>query len=132
MRTFLPITGPGGRALTPKEKIALALLAVTLIVCVLTMIAGEQVFVSGTAQNPVFELIAIPSRLLGGGVLAKLSRRFGEGLVNGALTARVGVAAIEVCRPLPFTALPRPKARNLIGRALRGFVPGQTDAPARD
>jgi len=70
MRTFLPITGPGGRALTPKEKIALALLAITLIVCVLTMIAGEQVFVSGTAQNPVFELIAIPSRLLGGGVLA--------------------------------------------------------------
>ena len=26
----------------------------------------------------------------GGGVLAKVSRRFGEGVVNGALTARVG------------------------------------------
>ncbi|CAG0908742.1 unnamed protein product, partial [Cyprideis torosa] len=33
--------------------------------------------------------------ILGGGVLGKLSRRFGEGLVNGGLTARVGVAAIE-------------------------------------
>ncbi|MEM1315822.1 MAG: TIGR01620 family protein, partial [Pseudomonadota bacterium] len=43
--------------------------------------------------------------MVGGGALAKLSRRFGEGLVNGALTARVGVAAIEVCRPLPFAAL---------------------------
>ena len=32
--------------------------------------------------------------LAGGGALAQLSRRFGEGLVNGALTARVGVAAI--------------------------------------
>ncbi len=62
--------------------------------------------------------------VLGGGALAKLSRRFGEGLVNGALTARVGVAAMEVCRPLPFRSLPRPRARSLIARALRGFVPG--------
>lgn len=59
----------------------------------------------------------------GGGVLAKLSRRFGEGLVNGALTARVGIAAMEVCRPLPFDALPAPKVTNLIGRALAGFLP---------
>ena len=64
----------------------------------------------------------------GGGVLAKLSRRFGEGLVNGALTARVGVAAMEVCRPLPFDALPAPKVTNLMGRALAGFLPaGKAD-----
>lgn len=56
--------------------------------------------------------------VLGGGALAKLSRRFGEGLVNGALTARVGAAAIEVCRPLPFEALERPKARKLVAAAL--------------
>ncbi|QYK41308.1 MAG: TIGR01620 family protein [Paracoccaceae bacterium] len=59
----------------------------------------------------------------GGGVLSKLSRRFGEGLVNGALTARVGVAAMEVCRPMPFAALPRPKVSNLVGRALSGLIP---------
>ena len=41
--------------------------------------------------------------------------------MNGALTARVGVAAIDVCRPLPFAALPRPKVSNLIGRALTGL-----------
>lgn len=57
----------------------------------------------------------------GGGVLAKLSRRFGEGIVNGALTARVGIAAIEVCRPLPFIAQPRPKVGNLVARGLRGL-----------
>lgn len=57
----------------------------------------------------------------GGHVFARLSRRFGEGVVNGALTARVGVAAMEVCRPLPFAALPRPKVSNLIGRALAGL-----------
>jgi len=57
----------------------------------------------------------------GGHVFARLSRRFGEGVVNGALTARVGIAAMEVCRPLPFAALPRPRVSNLIGRALAGL-----------
>ena len=57
----------------------------------------------------------------GGGVLAKVSRRFGEGVVNGALTARVGIAAMEVCRPLPFMAQPRPKVGNLVTRGLRGL-----------
>lgn len=57
----------------------------------------------------------------GGGLLSKLSRRFGEGVVNGALTARVGVAALEVCRPLPFAALPKPRVTNLVSRALAGL-----------
>ena len=57
----------------------------------------------------------------GGGLLSKLSRRFGEGVVNGALTARVGIAAMEVCRPLPFIAQPRPKVGNLVARGLRGL-----------
>ncbi len=60
--------------------------------------------------------------LLGGSVLSKLSRRFGEGLVNGALSARVGVAAIEVCRPLPFSAGRRPSVRGIVGRALSGLM----------
>ncbi len=59
--------------------------------------------------------------VLGGSILGKLSRRFGEGLVNGALTARVGVAAMEVCRPLPFTAGRRPSVRGIIGRSLTGL-----------
>ena len=58
----------------------------------------------------------------GGGVLSKLSRRFGEGVVNGALTARVGLAAMELCRPLPFVALERPAVSSLVKRALAGLV----------
>ena len=57
----------------------------------------------------------------GGGVLSKLSRRFGEGVINGALTARVGVAAIEVCRPLPFVRQERPSVTALVKRALTGL-----------
>ncbi|MEP3676126.1 TIGR01620 family protein [Sulfitobacter sp.] len=59
--------------------------------------------------------------ILGGSLLGKLSRRFGEGLVNGALTARVGVAAMEVCRPLPFTPARRPKVRSIITNSLGGL-----------
>jgi len=63
--------------------------------------------------------------VLGGSVLSKLSRRFGEGLVNGALTARVGLAAMEVCRPMAFTALPRPSTRKVVQRALTGLFSRQ-------
>ena len=69
----------------------------------------------------------------GGGVLAKVSRRFGEGVVNGALTARVGIAAMEVCRPLPFIHQPRPKVGNLVSRGLAGlFGSSKDDATAED
>jgi len=59
--------------------------------------------------------------LAGGSVLSKISRRFGEGVVNGALTARVGVAAMEVCRPLPFTRGKRPSVTMTVQRALAGL-----------
>ena len=57
----------------------------------------------------------------GGGVLSRVSRRFGEGVVNGALTARVGVAAMEVCRPLPFRGKTRPSVTGIVKRALTGL-----------
>ncbi|MCB1328751.1 MAG: TIGR01620 family protein, partial [Maritimibacter sp.] len=57
----------------------------------------------------------------GGHLLSKLSRRFGEGIVNGALTARVGVAAMEVCRPLPFSRGRRPSVTGIVKRALTGL-----------
>jgi putative membrane protein len=60
----------------------------------------------------------------GGSVLSRVSRRFGEGVVNGALTARVGVAAMEVCRPLPFGAGRKPSVTALVRRALAGLFGG--------
>lgn len=41
---------------------------------------------------------------LGGGLAAAVSTRVGQGLVNGLLTARIGLAAMSLCRPLPFPA----------------------------
>jgi putative membrane protein len=58
-------------------------------------------------------------QVLGHGIAAKLSSRLGEGILNGLLTARLGLAAIEVTRPLPFTALPRPALSDLATELLR-------------
>ena len=66
------------------------------------------------------------SSVAGGGILSKLSRRFGEGVVNGALTARVGVAAMEVCRPIPFGVGERPVVTGLLQRALTGIAGSRT------
>ena len=64
------------------------------------------------------------SSIAGGGIVAKVSRRFGEGVINGALTARVGVAAMEVCRPLAFQTTRRPSVTGLVKRALTGLFNG--------
>jgi putative membrane protein len=58
-------------------------------------------------------------QLLGHGVAAKLSARLGEGVLNGLLTARLGLAAIEVARPLRFAALPPPALGDLASGFLR-------------
>jgi putative membrane protein len=56
---------------------------------------------------------SLVQQVLGHGIAAKLSQRLGEGILNGLLTARLGLAAIDVTRPLPFTALPRPALGDL-------------------
>jgi len=56
--------------------------------------------------------------VVGKGVLGRLSARFGEGAVNGIMTARIGIAARDVCRPFPQ----EPKARETLGSLLRELV----------
>jgi len=59
-------------------------------------------------------------QVIGHGVVARLSARLGEGVLNGLLTARLGLAAIEATRPLPFTALRQPALNDIAGSLLRG------------
>lgn len=62
---------------------------------------------------------SLVQQMLGHGIAAKLSQRLGEGVLNGLLTARLGLAAIDVTRPLPFAALPPPKLADLATDLLR-------------
>jgi putative membrane protein len=58
-------------------------------------------------------------QVFGHGVAAKLSARLGEGVLNGLLTARLGLAAMELTRPLPFAAVARPALSDLAGDLVR-------------
>jgi len=51
---------------------------------------------------------SLVQQLVGHGIASKLSARLGEGVLNGLLTARVGLSALAVCRPAPFGAVKPP------------------------
>jgi len=54
-------------------------------------------------------------QIVGHGLAARLSARLGEGVVNGLMTGRIGLAAMDVCRPLPFLTEKRPRLADLTG-----------------
>lgn len=68
-------------------------------------------------------------QFLGQDLLRRVSRRLGEGIFNGALTARIGAAAVEVTRPLPFIEAPPIRVRDFLGELMRR-APGATSAKA--
>lgn len=58
-------------------------------------------------------------QLVGQGLATKLSARLGEGVVNGLMTVRVGIAAIRVVRPLPFAVQKSPVVVDFIPELTR-------------
>jgi putative membrane protein len=60
-------------------------------------------------------------QIVGHGLAARLSAKLGEGVVNGMMTARIGIAAMETTRPLPFTATKRPGMGDFL-TALTSFA----------
>jgi putative membrane protein len=69
-------------------------------------------------------------QVLGHGLASKLSARLGEGVINGLMTARIGIAAMDLCRPMPFRALKRPGISDFIGDLAPGM--SKTKAPEGD
>jgi putative membrane protein len=47
-------------------------------------------------------------QIVGHGIASRISARMGEGVLNGLLTARVGLSALAVCRPAPFAVTKPP------------------------
>jgi putative membrane protein len=75
---------------------------------------------------------SVIQQVIGHGLAAKLSARLGEGVLNGLLTARLGLAAIEATRPLPFTALRQPALNDIAGSLLRGRTNRGTEEALQD
>jgi putative membrane protein len=54
-------------------------------------------------------------------------------VLNGLLTARLGLAAIEVARPLPFVALSQPALADLVPDLIaRRNAADEGDPPAKN
>lgn len=49
----------------------------------------------------------------GASILSVLSARAGQGVLNGLLAAKLGLAAMQLCRPLPFTRDQLPSLKQL-------------------
>jgi putative membrane protein len=66
-------------------------------------------------------------QFLGQDLLRRLSRRLGEGAFNGALTARIGVTALEAIRPMPFLVARPPRMRDVLTEVLKPLVSRKTE-----
>ncbi|MFD1197167.1 YcjF family protein [Brucella gallinifaecis] len=62
---------------------------------------------------------SVIQQLIGHGLASRLSAKLGEGVVNGLMTARIGIAAMDVVRPFPFNAERRPGIGDFIGDIAR-------------
>ena len=76
-------------------------------------IAGHLAVTGGMAAGET-----LMQQVIGHGLAARLSAKLGEGLLNGILTARVGLATIAICRPMPFVTENQPSLGAVI-KALR-------------
>lgn len=66
-------------------------------------------------------------QLVGKGILGRVSSRFGEGAINGLLSARIGLAAIDLCRPLPFLEADRPGMADFMREIVGTTAPEDAD-----
>lgn len=73
-------------------------------------VLGHLVVTGGIAAGD-----AVIQQVVGQGLAARLSAKLGEGVINGMLTARIGLAALAVCRPLPFVESQPPTLGDVAG-----------------
>lgn len=74
---------------------------------------------------------SVVGQVLGHGIASRLSARLGEGIVNGLMTARIGLAAMDACRPMAFTARKRPGIGGILATLTRisGSAPASGAPP---
>jgi len=103
----------------PLADVLLVFLSSMQMFCRIAQIYGSRpgVMASWTLSRKVLAQLVVAGALsevgqwvdaaVGQGFL-RLARPIGEGITNATLLARSGVAAVELCRPLPFRARQRP------------------------
>ncbi len=69
---------------------------------------------------------SLVQQVVGHGVAARISARLGEGVLNGLLTARIGISAMAVCRPMPFYAEKPPGIADVAPFLIGGDKPDKS------
>jgi putative membrane protein len=78
-------------------------------------VVGHLAITGGMAMGE-----SLVQQLVGHGLAARLSAKLGEGVINGMMTARVGLATMDLVRPMPFIALERPRLGDVVAELGRG------------
>jgi putative membrane protein len=89
---------------------------------------ARMVFTHIVATGGIAMTDDLLGQFLGQDLVRRLSRRLGEGAFNGALTARIGVTALGVIRPMPFRTARPPRLRDVLAEALKPIVTRKSDA----
>ncbi|MFT5508858.1 MAG: putative membrane protein [Hyphomicrobiaceae bacterium] len=93
------------------------------------MIAGSRLLLRVIFHIAATGAIALTDDLfgqfLGQDMMRRLSARLGEGAFNGALTARLGIVAIELCRPCPYIKAKPLRARHVVSELFPEFSAGE-------
>jgi len=79
---------------------------------------GSIGLITGVLQNLIYadvsEMVAgSVAEILGGSVLSVMSAQVAQGLGSGVLTARLGLHAMQACRPLPFSEEEKPRLTHI-------------------
>lgn len=79
---------------------------------------GSLSLITSVLQNLIYadvsEMVAESvAEILGGSMLSVMSAQVAQGLGSGVMTARVGLHAIQACRPLPFPEEEKPRLRDI-------------------
>lgn len=57
---------------------------------------------------------SVIQQLVGQGLASRLSAKLGEGVINGLMTARIGISAMDIVRPFPFLSEKRPGISDFV------------------
>lgn len=76
---------------------------------------AENIGVAGIAESGD----SLVAEALGAGAVGAISGRLGQGVINGLLTARIGLTAMHLCRPLPFAEDRKPRLGEIRKELLR-------------
>lgn len=93
-----------------------------------TMVLMRRVLESLVYANVSEMMSDSVTEILGGSVLSAVSWQITQGLGNGVMTARIGLYAMQACRPLPFSEEEKPRLKHIrseVIKTLRTTFTGQ-------